>query len=61
MVRGNCLVETLKQQITDILEDLERKNRILKESSFEDVPPQYVGSAVYGYVINQLKGLIDNG
>ena len=54
-------METLKQQITDILEDLERKNRILKESSFEDVPPQYVGSAVYGYVIDQLKGLIDNG
>ena len=54
-------MDLLKQQIAAIVEDLEGKKSLLKDSEFKDIPPEYVGTAVYGYVIDQLKGLIKNG
>lgn len=48
-----------KEQITDILKDLEQKHGLLEDKELNGVPAEYVGMAVYGYVIRQLKGLID--
>lgn len=51
-------MDLLKEQITDIVEDLEHKQSIMRDKELEDVPAEYIGEAVYGYVIDQLKGLI---
>lgn len=50
-----------KEQITAILDDLESKKENIegREGYMKDVPPNYVASAIYSHVINELRGLMD--
>lgn len=51
-------MEIKKSEIQAIVDDLKAKKDRLEGRSVNDVPPEYMGAAVYAYVIDQLKGLI---
>ena len=53
------MMQIEKKEIQGILEDLEKKNKIIERQDLKGVPGEYVGTAIYGYVIDQLKGLIN--
>lgn len=54
-------IEVKRKDVLDLMDELQkRKDKIEAQPGYlEDLPSPYVGAAIYSYIIDELKGLIE--